>query len=80
MAAARLQDRSFEDEAVEEVTRLQWSSDGWTRSNDLLVKEEPIEIRIDGAPIAVLMRTPGHDEELVRGFLLTERIAAERGQ
>ncbi|MEM1022206.1 MAG: formate dehydrogenase accessory sulfurtransferase FdhD [Myxococcota bacterium] len=80
MAASRLQDRSFEDEAVEEVTRLQWSSEGWTRSNDLLVKEEPIEIRIDGAPIAVLMRTPGHDEELVRGFLLTERIAAERGQ
>lgn len=41
---------------------------------DLLVREEPLEIRVNGAPVAVLMRTPGDDEALVRGFLLTERI------
>ena len=41
---------------------------------DLLAREEPLEIRIGGIPIAVVMRTPGDDEELVRGFLLTEHI------
>src|SRR5690606_15362608 len=35
---------------------------------------EPLEIRIGGVPIAVVMRTPGHDEELTWGFLLTERV------
>lgn len=41
---------------------------------DILVREEPLEIRINQFPIAVLMRTPGDDEALVRGFLLTEGI------
>jgi len=34
--------------------------------------EEPLEIRIGGEPVAVTMRTPGHDEELALGFCLTE--------
>lgn len=41
---------------------------------DLLAVEEPLEIRIDEAPVAVLMRTPGHDLDLVAGFLLTEGL------
>lgn len=41
---------------------------------DLLPAEEPVEFRLQGVPIAVLMRTPGHDEELARGFALTEGI------
>lgn len=41
---------------------------------DTVAAEEPLEIAIEGAPIAVVMRTPGDDEELVRGFLLTEGI------
>jgi FdhD protein len=41
---------------------------------DLLAREEPLEIRINQVAIAVVMRTPGNDEELVRGFLLSERI------
>lgn len=48
-----------------------------TPCDDELALEEPLEIRIDGHPIAVLMRTPGHDEELTRGFLLTERIVPD---
>lgn len=36
--------------------------------------EEPLEIRIAGEPVAVTMRTPGHDAELVLGFLLAEGI------
>lgn len=40
----------------------------------MLAVEEPLEIRISGAPIAVTMRTPGHDEELALGFCLTEGL------
>ena len=36
--------------------------------------EEPLEIRVDGAPLAVTMRTPGHDEELALGFLFGEAL------
>ena len=36
--------------------------------------EEPLEIRIDGEPVAVTMRTPGDDEELALGFCLTEGL------
>jgi FdhD protein len=41
---------------------------------DVVAVEEPLEIRVDGAPLAVTMRTPGHDEELALGFLLTEGL------
>ena len=46
---------------------------------DEVVVEEPLEIRLDGAPIAVTMRTPGHDIELTAGFLVTEGIARDFG-
>jgi FdhD protein len=36
--------------------------------------EEPLEIRIGGEPVAVTMRTPGHDEELALGFCVTEAL------
>ena len=36
--------------------------------------EEPLEIRVDGKPIAVTMRTPGHDDELALGFLYGEGL------
>jgi FdhD protein len=36
--------------------------------------EEPLEIRVDGEPLAVTMRTPGYDEELALGFLYTEGL------
>jgi FdhD protein len=41
---------------------------------DVLAREEPLEIRVNQVALAVVMRTPGNDEELVRGFLLSERI------
>jgi FdhD protein len=41
---------------------------------DQVVIEEPLQIIVDGHPIAVTMRTPGHDEELALGFLLTEGV------
>ncbi|MYE47212.1 MAG: formate dehydrogenase accessory sulfurtransferase FdhD [Chloroflexi bacterium] len=44
------------------------------RALDAVAAEEPLEIAIEGDAIAVVMRTPGDDEDLVRGFLLTEGI------
>jgi FdhD protein len=41
---------------------------------DTLAVEEPLEIRIDGNPVSVTMRTPGHDLDLAVGFLVTEGL------
>jgi FdhD protein len=49
---------------------------GGAVERDRTAVEEPLEIRINGTPVAVTMRTPGHDEELALGFCLTEGIAA----
>ena len=42
--------------------------------DDLVAVEEPLELRIGGVPVAVTMRTPGHDEELALGFCLSEGL------
>ncbi|WP_405017734.1 formate dehydrogenase accessory sulfurtransferase FdhD [Kitasatospora sp. NBC_00070] len=39
---------------------------------DVLAGEEPLEIRVGGEPLTVTMRTPGHDFDLVAGFLVGE--------
>jgi FdhD protein len=41
---------------------------------DAVAIEEPLEIRVNGAALAVTMRTPGHDEELALGFLYGEGL------
>ena len=41
---------------------------------DEVAVEEPLEIRVDDAPLSVTMRTPGHDEELALGFLYGEGL------
>ena len=46
-------------------------------ATDLVAVEEPLEIRIGGRPVAVTMRTPGHDEELALRFALTEGLRPE---
>ena len=49
--------------------------DGTTRTTvDELAGEEPMEIRVDGAAVAVTMRTPGDDFDLALGFCLTEGV------
>ena len=47
---------------------------GGERERDLVAVEEPLELRIGGEPVAVTMRTPGHDEELALGFCLSEGL------
>jgi FdhD protein len=42
--------------------------------SDLVAVEEPLEIRVGERPVAVTMRTPGHDEELAAGFLYGEGL------
>ncbi len=44
---------------------------------DEVAVEEPLEIRADGDPLVVTMRTPGHDEELALGFLYGEGLITE---
>ena len=47
-------------------------------ASDELSAEEPLEIRIANRAVSVTMRTPGHDDELVAGFLLTEGMIRAR--
>ncbi|MDQ6883616.1 MAG: formate dehydrogenase accessory sulfurtransferase FdhD [Candidatus Dormibacteraeota bacterium] len=48
------------------------------RADDQLAAEEPLELRVDGTALTVMMRTPGHDRELVPGFLFAEGIISSR--
>jgi FdhD protein len=56
--------------AAVDIVRL---PDGRSETDQVAV-EEPLEIRIGGRPVAVTMRTPGHDEELAVGFCLSEGL------
>jgi FdhD protein len=66
-------ERTF-DRHVGEAWIERVSADGRMREQDELAVEEPLEIRVDGRPIAVTMRTPGEDEELAAGFLAGEGL------
>lgn len=70
------------------VGKVRADNPGFNSTWDLLAAEEPLEIRLgfDDArrrrsrPVAVTMRTPGNDQELAIGFLLSERIITSMGQ
>jgi FdhD protein len=48
------------------------------RQRDELAGEEPLEIQVNTRSVCVTMRTPGHDQELAAGFLLTEGLIRRR--
>src|SRR5438270_627231 len=48
------------------------------QATDELATEEPLELRVRGRAVSVTMRTPGHDEELAAGFLLSEGMIRRR--
>lgn len=54
---------------------LRWQAGGTARrAKDQLAAEEPLEVRVNTRSVVVTMRTPGHDDELAAGFLLTEGL------
>ena len=64
-----------------ELTQVTEWNDGRDRTlQDSLATEEPLEIRVNGAALAVTMRTPGSDLELAAGFLLSEGIIQSQDQ
>ncbi len=67
-------------DAVAGAPVVRWRNGEQVADEDRLAVEAPLELRIDGQPFTVLMRTPGHDEELATGFLSSEGIVAEAGE
>jgi FdhD protein len=59
------------------IARHAGGAAGAVRDDELAV-EEPLELRVGGRSVAVVMRTPGHDRELAAGFLVTEGIVRRR--
>jgi FdhD protein len=57
---------------IDMTTVQEWRDGEVHQTLDYLVAEEPLEIRVNGQPLTVTMRTPGNDLELTAGFLLTE--------
>lgn len=57
-----------------EVAVHRFESGAWQSIDDEVATEEPLEIRLDGDSLAVIMRTPGDDPFLGIGFLLAERV------
>ncbi len=67
-------------EALCEVPRTRIAGARPESSADRVAREEPLEIQVGGAPVAVVMRTPGDDLDLVAGFLVTERVIASSAE
>lgn len=65
--------------SVRPVALTRWAGLAYKKVDDMLAVEEPLEIRIGDRSLAVVMRTPGNDRELVAGFLFTEGIVRDRG-
>ena len=78
--------RSAQDPLRQITTEIaRWQGAKVETADDELVAEEPLEIRLrddqgNARSLAVIMRTPGHDEELVAGFLYTEGLLRDRGE
>ncbi|MES2440150.1 MAG: formate dehydrogenase accessory sulfurtransferase FdhD [Verrucomicrobiota bacterium] len=67
-------------EASQTISVTHCQPEGHRQIRDQVAVEEPLEIRLDGHPVAVVMRTPGHDQDLAAGFLVTEGIISKVSQ
>jgi FdhD protein len=67
-------------EVSKTISRLRCGSGEPVEAPDQVAVEEPLEIRLDGHPVAVVMRTPSHDKDLAAGFLVTEGIISKVGE
>lgn len=59
-----------------EVAIERLDGDARRADRDVVVEEAPLQLRARGTPVATIMRTPGHDLELVRGLLHAESVVA----
>ena len=66
----------LDPERVMQLPVAHWQENEQQQREEQLTVEEPLEIRLDGRSLAVIMRTPGHDFELACGFLYSEGIIA----
>lgn len=64
----------FDPERVMNARVIHWQGAEQEQREEYLTVEEPLEIRLGGRSLAMIMRTPGHDEELAPGFLFSENI------
>ncbi len=65
---------SLNDRSSHRARVLRYGDQAGVRVDDQLAAEEPLEIRVGGTPLTVMMRTPGHERELALGFLYGEGI------
>src|SRR6202011_5353343 len=65
---------SLKDRSSHRARVLRYGDEAGIRVDDQLAGEEPLEIRIGGTPLTVMMRKNGHERELALGFLLGEGV------
>src|SRR2546423_8249623 len=65
---------SLNDRSSHRARVLRYGEEAGVRVDDQLAAEEPLEIRVGGTPLTVMMRTPGYERELALGFLYGEGI------
>ncbi len=51
-----------------------WRGRAWERLDDAVAAEEPLQLLLNGEPLSIVMRTPGHDIELALGLLSAEHV------
>jgi FdhD protein len=64
----------LDPERVQRARIRGWHGAAVEDLDDVLAVEEPLEVRTGATPLAVIMRTPGHDDELALGFMFTEGL------